>query len=77
MRSDTSARPATGTIPPRAHKPAPGDPGFHPGRTNRAPGTRLQIEPNITPLIDVLLVLLVIFLSALPLDPTGARHLGA
>jgi len=40
-------------------------------RTVRPAAARLQVEPNITPLIDVLLVLLIIFLSALPLTQRG------
>jgi biopolymer transport protein TolR len=42
----------------------------HPPVTRRSAG-RPQSEPNITPLIDVLLVLLIIFMATLPLTQEG------
>ena len=37
-------------------------------------GSGLTNEPNVTPMIDVLLVLLIIFMMVIPIDPQGDRH---
>lgn len=38
---------------------------------NAGHAKRLQADPNVTPLIDVLLVLLIIFMVIVPIAPTG------
>ncbi|HWP19931.1 MAG TPA: biopolymer transporter ExbD [Burkholderiaceae bacterium] len=43
------------------------------GRLERTPGARPMSEINMTPLIDVMLVLLVIFMIAAPLMTTGLK----
>ena len=40
-----------------------------------ATGTRSKAEINMTPMIDVLLVLIIIFMVITPLTPTGLRTL--
>jgi biopolymer transport protein TolR len=36
-----------------------------------SPGNPLRADPNVTPLIDVLLVLLIIFMVVVPVTPRG------
>jgi len=44
---------------------------LEPGPVARSKGLRASAEMNVTPLIDVLLVLLIIFMAALPLTQKG------